>query len=52
MAEWIWSPESRKFPNVYSDDVIVCPVCEETFDIGGNEIEKFNYCPNCGEKMR
>lgn len=51
-GEWIAYPECLKYPNAYSDDHIVCSVCEECFSILDNDCERFNFCPNCGADMR
>ena len=51
-GEWIGYPECLKYTNAYSDDHIVCSVCEECFSIMDNDCERFNFCPNCGADMR
>lgn len=34
------------------EDEIICSVCRMNFNVIDNCTEKFNYCPNCGAKMR
>lgn len=36
----------------YFVDDIACPKCLAMFSTIDNETERFNYCPNCGAKMR
>ena len=50
-GKWIGYPECLKYMSAYSDDHIVCSVCEECFSILDNDCERFNFCPNCGAKM-
>jgi len=33
-------------------DGLVCPSCGVDFCVLANETERFNYCPNCGAKMK
>lgn len=51
-GEWIGFPESFKFEHIYDRDAIVCPFCEESWNIVDNDTERFNFCPNCGADMR
>ena len=51
-GEWIGYPECLKYPNAYTDDHIVCSVCEECFSILDNCAERFDFCPHCGADMR
>lgn len=37
--------------NIDYDD-IVCSECGTIFNLNDNDTEKFNFCPNCGAKMR
>lgn len=48
---WVGYPECLKYTNAYSDDHIVCSVCEECYSILDNDCGRFNYCPNCGARM-
>ena len=41
-GEWIWKPEDER------TEILTCSVCAS--DKGANEL--YNYCPNCGAKMR
>ena len=50
-GRWVGYPECLKYTNAYSDDHIVCSVCEECYSIMDNDCERFNYCPNCGARM-
>lgn len=50
-GRWIGFPDCLKYPNAYSDDHIVCSVCEECFSILDNDTERFDFCPHCGAKM-
>ena len=50
-GRWIGFPECLKYPNAYSDDHIVCSVCEECFSILDNDAERFDFCPHCGARM-
>ena len=50
-GRWIGFPDCLKFPSAYSDDHIVCSICEECFSILDNDTERFDLCPNCGAKM-
>lgn len=33
------------------DDERYCAECGEIWNLNYNEIERFNYCPNCGAKI-
>lgn len=50
-GRWVGYPECLKYTNAYSDDHIVCSVCEECYSILDNDCGRFNYCPNCGARM-
>lgn len=50
-GRWIGFPDCLKFSSAYSDDHIVCSICEECFSILDNDTERFDFCPNCGAKM-
>ena len=50
-GRWIGFPECLKYPNAYSDDHIICSVCEECFNFLDNDTERFDFCPHCGAKM-
>lgn len=51
-GEWVGYPESFKYEHVYDRDAIVCPFCEEPWNIVDNDTERFNCCPNCGADMK
>lgn len=51
-GEWVGYPESFKFEHIYDRDAIVCPFCENSWNIIDNDTESFNFCPNCGADMR
>lgn len=50
-GKWVEYPECLRYENAYSDDQIVCSVCESVWNILDNCTEGFNYCPNCGSRM-
>ena len=49
-------PESLRPQGEWEDaedgDGLVCPSCGVDFCVLANETERFNYCPNCGAKMK
>ena len=51
-GNWVGYPDSFKYEHVYDRDAIVCPFCEESWNIVDNDTERFNYCPNCGAEMK
>lgn len=36
----------------YDNSHCECPFCHEEWSYFDNEVEYFNYCPNCGADMR
>lgn len=42
-----WIQQMRPY-----EDEIECSVCNEWFNILDNCTEKFDFCPNCGAKMK
>lgn len=44
-GEWVQQPRPY-------EDEIVCSVCGANFNVLDNCTEKFDYCPNCGAKMK
>ena len=44
-GEWIEQPRPY-------EDEIVCSVCGANFNTIDNCTEKFDFCPNCGAKMK
>ena len=36
----------------YDNSHCECPFCHEEWSYFNNEVEHFNYCPNCGADMR
>ena len=43
--------EWEQQPRPYEDE-IVCSVCGANFNIIDNCTEKFDFCPNCGARMK
>lgn len=35
----------------YDNSHCECPFCHEEWSYFDNEVERFNFCPNCGTKM-
>lgn len=35
----------------YDNSHCECPFCHEEWSYFDNEVEHFNYCPNCGARM-
>ena len=35
----------------YDNSHCECPLCHEEWSYFDNDVERFNYCPNCGAKM-
>ena len=50
-GHWVEYPEVFAFKNAFNKDVIGCSRCEEVFSIYDNDVDRFEYCPNCGAKM-
>ena len=50
-GRWIEYPEVLKLADALNDDYIGCSVCENVWNMMGNDVERFNYCPNCGARM-
>lgn len=46
-SEGEWEQQPRPY-----EDEIMCSVCGANFNIIDNCTEKFDYCPNCGAKMK
>jgi hypothetical protein len=36
---------------IEDDNDIVCTNCKTAFDMFDNDVDKFNFCPNCGAEM-
>ena len=46
-SEGEWEQQLRPY-----EDEIACSVCGAWFNMIDNCTEKFNYCPNCGARMK
>ena len=45
-------PERKKGTWIeYDNSHCECPFCHEEWSYFNNEVEYFNYCPNCGAEM-
>ena len=51
-GEWIEYPECLQYDGAYCDDDIVCSACGSVWNIVDNCTEYFDYCPQCGARMR
>ena len=50
-GRWIEYPEVMKLTDALNDEYIGCSVCENVWNMMDNDVERFNYCPNCGARM-
>jgi len=51
-ARWIGYPECLGYDGAYHDEHIVCSECHSVWNIIDNDTERFDYCPNCGARMK
>jgi hypothetical protein len=51
-GRWIEYPEVLKLADALNDEYIGCPACGNVWNMMDNDVERFNYCPNCGADMR
>lgn len=50
-GHWIEYPRCLAYDGAFSDDHIVCSVCESVWNVLDNCTERFDCCPHCGAKM-
>lgn len=51
--EALEQPERKKGMWIeYDNSHCECPFCHEEWSYFDNEVEYFNFCPNCGAEMR
>jgi rubrerythrin len=50
-GKWIQYPEVLKLADALNDEYIGCSVCETVWNMMDNDVERFNFCPNCGAMM-
>ena len=51
-GEWIEYPDCLRYEGAYNDTFIACNQCGHVWSTIDNCTETFDYCPNCGARMR